>query len=199
MPRDRQRRSFRDMNRLAAWIIGVVVATLTLGTVYVVAQQLERQGADEVGAQLSTQVASDLTSGSTATLDGLPRVDLAASLAPFVVVYDSGGHPIAGNGYLDGHLAAPPAGVIRAAASDGSNHVTWQPRPGLRFATVEVRSGDRVVMGAQSLIPTEQRIDRLGMLVTLAWIGTMVVIGLIALAFWWVGRTQAARGTRLSR
>ena len=63
MPRDRRRRHFRDMNRLAAWIIGVVVATLMLGTVYVVAQQLERQGADQVGAQLSTQVASDLTSG----------------------------------------------------------------------------------------------------------------------------------------
>jgi hypothetical protein len=199
MPHDRQKRSFRIMNRLAIWIIGVVVATSALGTVYLVAQQLDRQAADQVGAQLATQVAGDLSSGSTATVDGLPRVDLAASLAPFVVVYDSSGHPVAGNGYLDGRLAEPPAGVIATAASEGSNHVTWQPRPGLRFATVEVRSGDRVVMGAQSLIPTEQRADRLGMLVALAWIGTMFAIALIAAAFWWVERAQAARGTRPSR
>ncbi|WP_426519464.1 hypothetical protein ACPPVQ_05560 [Diaminobutyricibacter sp. McL0618] len=187
------------MNRLAAWVIGVIVATFTLGTVYVVAQQLDRQGADQVGAQLATQVASDLSSGSSATVDALPRVDLAASLAPFVVVYDSSGHPIAGNGYLDGDLAEPPSGVISDAASGGSNHVTWQPRPGLRFATVEVRSGDHVVMGAQSLIPTEDRANRLGLLITFAWLGTMVVLGLAALAFWWVERAQAARGTRLSR
>ena len=187
------------MNRLAAWVIGVIVATFTLGTVYVVAQQLDRQGADQGGAQLATQIASDLSSGSTATIDALPRVDLAESLAPFVVVYDASGHPLSGNGYLDGHLAEPPSGVIATAASSGANHVTWQPRPGLRFATVEVTSGDRVVMGAQSLIPTEQRADRLGMLVALAWLGTMVVLGLVGLAFWWVGRAQGARGTRLSR
>jgi hypothetical protein len=187
------------MERLAAWIIGVVVATFALGTVYVVAQQLDRQAADQAGAQLATQVASELTTRSSATIDSLPPVDLAASLAPFVVVYDSSGHPISGTGYLDGKLAEPPAGVITAAASDGSNHVTWQPRAGLRFATVEVSSGDRVVMGAESLAPTEQRADRLGLLVAFAWLGTMVVIGLVALAFWWVGRGQAARGTRLSR
>ena len=187
------------MDRLAAWIIGVIVATFTLGTVYVVAQQLDRQAADQVGAQLATQVASELSAGSSATIDALPRVDLAASLAPFVVVYDASGHPVSGNGYLDGRLAEPPSGVISAAASDGSNHVSWQPRPGLRFATVEIRSGDRVVMGAQSLIPTEQRADRLGMLVAFAWLGTMIVIGLVALAFWWLDRAQAARGTRLSR
>ena len=199
MPRERLRRSFRNMDRLAAWIIGVIVATFTLGTVYVVAQQLDRQAADQVGAQLATQVASELSAGSSATIDALPRVDLAASLAPFVVVYDASGHPVSGNGYLDGRLAEPPSGVISAAASDGSNHVSWQPRPGLRFATVEIRSGDRVVMGAQSLIPTEQRADRLGMLVAFAWLGTMIVIGLVALAFWWLDRAQAARGTRLSR
>ncbi len=199
MPRDHRRRSFRSMDRLAAWIIGVVVATFTLGTVYVVAQQLDRQAADQVGAQLATQVASELSTGSSATVDSLPHVDLAASLAPFVVVYDASGHPVSGNGYLDGRLAEPPAGVIAAAASEGSNHVTWQPRAGLRFATVEIRSGDQVVMGAQSLIPTEQRAERLGLLVAFAWLGTMVVIGLIAGVFWWAGRAQAARGTRLSR
>lgn len=187
------------MNRLAIWIIGVVVATFTLGTVYVVAQRLDRQAADQTGAQLASQVAGELTSGSSATIDTMPRVDLAASLAPFVVVYDASGHPVSGNGYLDGRLAEPPAGVITAAASSGSNHVTWQPRPGLRFATVEVRSGNRVVMGAQSLIPTEQRADRLGLLVAFAWLGTMIVIGLVALGFWWLDRGQAARGTRLSR
>ncbi len=190
------------MNRLAAWVVGVIVvivATSTLGTVYVVAQQLDRLSADQVGEQLATQVASDLRTGSTATIDALPRVDLGASLAPFVVVYDTSGHPVSGNGYLDGHLAQPPSGVISTAASAGSNRVTWQPQPGLRFATVEVRSGDHVVMGAQSLIPTEDRADRLGLLVAFAWLGTMVALGLVAFAFWWLGRTQAARGTRLSR
>ncbi len=191
-------RSFRNMNRLVPWIVGVVVITFALGTVYVVAQQLNRQTADQPGEQLMSQVASELSSGSDATIRSLPRVDLAASLAPFVVVYDGNGHPIDGNGYLDGSLAQPPTGVIAAATVSGSNRVTWQPRPGLRFATVEVKSGDRVVMGAISLIPAEQRIDSVGLLVAAGWIGAMLAGGVIALLLWWWTRS-AARGTRVSR
>jgi hypothetical protein len=163
------------MNRILPWIVGALVLTLAFGAIYVVAQQVERMGANDEGQRLASQVSP------TASTDQGERVDLATSLAPFYVVFDELGKPLFGTGYLDGALAEPPRGVIDIAVSSGSNAVTWQPRPGLRFATVEVHVGNRVVMGAQSLSPSEKRTDTLGLLVLLGWAACLVVLGLGAL------------------
>jgi hypothetical protein len=169
------------MRQTTPWIIGAIVLSVTLGALYAVAQQIERQGANDNPQRLATQVASDLAS------ENLPvaRVDLASSFAVFYVVYDRHGHPEFGNGYLHDDLAAPPVGVIETAAADGSNSVTWQPEAGLRFATVELREGDHVVLAGQSLVPSESRTDRLGLLIALAWgAGMAILVGGAAIENW---------------
>ena len=103
-------------------------------------------------------------------------VDLATSDAAFFVVYDVGNHPVAGTGRLDGSLPTPPSGVLDAARRSGTNHVTWQTSGRRRFATVERRAGDRVVLAGQSLEPTEARIDQLGLLILLSWACVLAVI-----------------------
>ena len=169
------------MNRIVPWSAIAVIVTALFGTVYLVMQQIERQGADDAPGRLASQVASQLSSSDAgADRSEADDVDLAASDAAFFVVYDSADHPVSGTGRLDGALAAVPAGVLDQARRTGTNHVTWQTADGRRFATVERRSGDTVVLGGQSLAPTENRIDQMGMLILIAW---ACVLALVVAAF----------------
>ena len=188
------------MNRTVLWASVAVLVTLMVGTVYVVAQQIERQGADDAGRRLASQVAAELAAGRSATIDALPQVDLATSLAPFVVVFNATNAAVAGNGYLGAALATVPTGVLDAARASGSNRVSWQPAAGLRFATVEVRVGDKIVLAGQSLAPSEDRTDSLGILLLAAWFAMLVVAaaGLFLARF--LGRSgHAAPGTSGNR
>ena len=162
------------IRRIVPWIVGALVLTITLAAVYLTVQQLDRQGADEQPERLATQLAilHDLPEPEAQDL-----VDLAGSEALFYVVYDTTGSPLSGTGYLDGALAEVPRGVVSLAADNRRNAVTWQPRNGLRFATVEIAQGDRVVMAGQSLAPSEARTASIGGMLLLAW-----VIGLVVLA-----------------
>jgi len=155
----------------------VLVTGLSAG-LYLVMQQSERQGADDAPARLVSQVAAQLTRGGAVDVaaDDPRAVDIAASDEPFFVVYDSAGRAVAGSGRLNGALAVIPAGVLAEARHTGADHVTWQTTDGRRFATVERRAGDDVVVGAQSLGPTEARIDRLGLVVLVVWLCLLAVI-----------------------
>lgn len=162
------------MNRLIPWVVGGIVLSFAVGSLYLVAQQLDRGGADDQPERLATQLASVTTIPSP---DPSELVDLAASEAVFYVVYDTQGTALSGTGELHGALAEVPTGVITAAVENGRNAVTWQPEHGLRFATVSVSGGDRVILAGQSLAPSEARTDQLGALLLLAWAIGMLVLG----------------------
>jgi hypothetical protein len=161
----------KRIDRLVPWIVGAFVLTAVIAGMYLTAQNIERSGADDAGQRLASQVAS-----STDSTADVPRVDLAQSLAPFFVIYDTTGNPTGGSGYLDGKLASVPKGVITTAVAQGSDHVSWQPRVGLRFAVIAVADGDRVVLAGQSLKPSENRTDQLGLLLLLGWAGSIVLL-----------------------
>lgn len=200
----------RILDRLVPWIVGAFAVTVAIAAVYLGLQQLNRSAADDAGERLASQVVAvggdggfsgggGAVGGVTASTGAAARVDLAASLAPFFVVYDRSGDPIAGTGYLGGQLARIPVGVVRSALAAGVDRVTWQPRPGLRFATVALRDGDRVVMAAQSLKPVEDRIDRLGLMVVVGWIAAVFLLAVGAAAHLWLGYTTDARADGAGR
>jgi hypothetical protein len=159
--------------RLAA----IVVATILFGTIYVVAQQLDRQGANEAPLRLASQVAAELREGQSTTVDAQPHVDLSRSLAAFVVVEDAQGSPTSGSGFLKGTLVSLPTGVLANAAKTGQDNVTWQPQAGLRFATVTLKVGNQFVTAGQSLKPSEDRDGNIQLLVGLGWLVSMLVLG----------------------
>jgi hypothetical protein len=165
------------MTRIVRWSAIAVIVTALFACLYLVMQQIERQGADDAPARLASQVASQV-SGSGAGADGstADTVDIAVSDAAFFVVYDSANRPVSGTGHLHGALATIPAGVLDQARRTGTNHITWQTADGRRFATVERRSGDTIVLGGQSLAPTEGRIDQLGLLILVAWACVLAVV-----------------------
>lgn len=161
----------KRIDRLVPWVVGAFVLVVLLAAVYLSAQNLERSGADDAPARLASQAVTEPPADPA-------HVDLATSLAPFYVIYQADGTPISGNGYLDGALAAVPAGVITTADDNHQNRVTWQPRPGLRFATVEISAGDRVILAGQSLAPTEARIDQLGLLLLAGGGASLILLGI---------------------
>ena len=191
------RGAMRILDRLVPWIVGAFAVTVAIAAVYLGLQQLNRSAADDAGDRLASQVTS---AGGGGGADGggggagaAAHVDLATSLAPFFVVYDRSGVPVSGTGYLDGRLARIPAGVVRTALAEGVDRVTWQPRPGLRFATVAQKDGDRVVVAGQSLRPAEDRIDRLGLMLVVGWIAAVFLLAVGAGAHLWLGTEADAR------
>ncbi len=108
-------------------------------------------------------------------------MDLATSLAPFLVIYDRSGGVLATDGTLDGHDPVPPLGVLDHARADPPNILTWQPRTGVRIATVSVPWSGGTVLAGRSLREVERREDQVFLLVAAAGALMLLALGLAAL------------------
>ncbi len=162
------------------------LATALCGLVYLAVQQAERQGANDPQIQMAEDAAAQLATG-TSTIGIIPAtpVDINTSLAPYIVIYDASGNPIAGNGILDGTLPNLPAGVFNYAANAGEDRFTWQPRSDIRQAVVVVPAGDSsggFVMAGRSLREVEIREDHTQAETAAAWlfsIGGLLILEVI--------------------
>ncbi len=179
-------------SRRLPWLVAAATAlllTFTCLLVYGVAQQSLRLGADAAPAALAAETRDRLATGFAAP-DAVPSstVRVESSLSPFVLVYDAQGNLVASSGTLDGAAPVYPAGARAAAAASGENRVTWQPRSGLRFASVVLADGQGVVVAAQSLAEPERSIGRIGRLVFLAWACGMACAALLLAGSLAIGR-----------
>lgn len=164
-----------------------VLATGLAGTVYLVAQQGLRSGANSPQLQLAEDAARALDAGiAPSSVTGPATVDAGVSLAPFVVVFDPAGKPLASSGRLDGADPVPPKGVLDAATAATPNRVTWQPREGVRIATVTVPWAGGTVMAGRSLREVERLEDQALLLVGAGWAATLAALAVTCLAVAWL-------------
>lgn len=120
----------------AAWLPLAILATILSLMVHVAVQQDVRSAANDIPLQLAEDLATTL-SQSQPPADAFPQqVDIAHSLAPFVVVYDENGLPADGSGRLHGQLPELPGGVFDYARHHTDDRITWQPESGVRIASV---------------------------------------------------------------
>jgi hypothetical protein len=172
---------------LAVFLPLAVLATLTCGLVYTAVQQDLRLGANDPQVRLAEDAARALDAGARpASLVGSAKVDVATSLAPFVVIYDTSGEVLATDGRLDGHDPVPPPGVLDAARADPPNKVTWQPRAGVRIASVTVPWNGGTVLAGRSLREVERHEDSILLIATAAWAVMMVALAATALVAAWI-------------
>jgi hypothetical protein len=175
------RETFRRWLPLAAAI--AVVCLL----VYAVVQQSHRSAADDPQIQMVEDAVRALEGGATvASVLPTVKVQIESGLAPFVIVYDGQGHPMAGSGTLRGQLAAPPQGVFDFVRANGEERVTWQPERGVRIASVVRRSGAPsagFVLAGRLLREVEAREENLRNMCALALVaalgGSLLVTGLV--------------------
>lgn len=171
---------------LRLWLFGILLLTAGALGAYIVQQQLQRHAANDPQLQLADDGAVALEHGrAPAQLVSGDTVDIARSLAPFIVILDDAGNPIASSGRLDGRTPVPPAGVLASVRSLGEERVTWAPHPGLRLASVVRRvtgAQPGFIVAARSLAETQDRIASLGRLIATAWLaGTLVWTAVVAL------------------
>jgi hypothetical protein len=182
--------SSRVAARAAAVFLPVaVLLTVVCGLVYVEVQQELRAGADDPQYQLAQDAAARLDAGAApaSVVDGSRSVDLASSLAPFVIVFDSNHSVLAANATLDGGVPVPPVGVLDAARRGTPNAVTWQPRAGVRIATVTVAWRGGFVLAGRSLARVEEQERNAELLAGAAWIfslGALAAASLVAACLW---------------
>ena len=173
----------RKRRVLRGWLPLAAVATALCLLVYVAAQQLLRQSANDPQIQIAMDATVALEGGQPAASVLPAPIDIAQSLAPFVVVVSDAGVIEASSGMLQRHPVSVPAGVLDYVREHGEERVTWQPEPGVRIAAVVVRRpGERAgfVAAGRSLRETERRVVRFGSIVGLVWMailaGSLIVV-----------------------
>ncbi len=171
------------------WLPLAIVTIVLAGTVYVAIQQNYRMSANDPQIQVAEDVAEAITSGTAAPdsiVPAAPTADMTKSLSTFLIIYSASGTPVGGSVALDGKIPTPPAGVFDNVKKHGQERLTWQPKAGVRMATVIVsfagpESG--YVLVGRSLEEVEARIMQLGLLVGL---GTLVALILSFLAMFFM-------------
>jgi hypothetical protein len=169
------------MNRLKgvlrSWLPLAVVIVAMCGLVYLAVQQDLRLGGNQPQVQMAEDAAAALARDDAAlTVVPSGKVDLASSLAPFMIVYDDAGDIQASSGMLGGQTPPLPAGVLDYTRTHGEDRITWQPAPGVRIAAVVTHfDGPKpgFVLAGRSLREVEKRIDLLGLQVGAAFISAL--------------------------
>lgn len=176
------------INAAKQFIMLSLVLTLACGICYVAVQQTLRQSANDPQIQMAEDAAAALAKGEAPEVFGGSgaKIDMARSLSSFLIIFDDNGQPVVSTVQLNGQTPAPPAGVLAYAKAHGENRVTWQPRPGVRNATVIVHyAGQKsgFVLAGRSLREVEARISAIGRLITAGWVASLFAILVVLLVF----------------
>jgi hypothetical protein len=163
-----------------------VLATLCCGLIYASDQHDLRSGANDPQIQMANDAATALDAGAQpSNLISVSRIEVAQSLAPFLVIFDSSGRVLATDGQLDGRDPIPPSGVLASAANSPPDIVTWQPGSGVRIAAVVVPWHGGTVLAGRSLAQVEIRENDALLVVMAAWLAMLVPLALASLASAW--------------
>ncbi|MFZ0744318.1 MAG: hypothetical protein WAM85_07915 [Terracidiphilus sp.] len=169
------------------------ISTVLALALYAIPQQVLRQGLNDPQIQLAGDLVALLEKG-VAPAEAVPagQVDMARSLAPFVIAYDDQGRPLASQAMLNGGVPAPPAGVFDYVRQHGEERVSWQPIlgnvRGVRIASVVMRVGGThpgFVLAGRNMREVEAREEQVGHMAGLAWLGMLGLIVIGSLAFGW--------------
>ena len=164
-----------------AWLPFAVTISAFCLLVYAAVQQAYRQSADDPQIQMANDAVTALSSGHSADLlVPAAKVSVADSLSPFLIIYDNTGHEVASSAVLDGETPVLPEGVLDSTKQLGENRISWQPRQGVRIATVIVSYKDGFVLAGRNMREVEQREAQVSMFAGMTWIlamfGTLAVI-----------------------
>jgi hypothetical protein len=161
--------------------VAAAAAILTL-LIYAAVQQDLRTGANDPQVQMAEDAAARLDAGASPSAVMPPQpVDMARSLAPFLLLFDQDGRLQAGSATLNGRTPSPPAGVFRAVPSGGRSEITWAPEPDVREAAVIIAHQGGYILAGRSLRLVEQREDALARLTILLFFVMVVSTGIASI------------------
>ncbi len=174
---------------LKCWLLLAIVVSGLAGLVYITVQQVLRSDANYPQIQMAEDIAAQLAHGAQAQ-DVVPaqKVDIATSLATYIIVFDNAGNPLASSAQLNGQTPTVPAGVFDYVRQAGEDRITWQPQSGVRSAIVVTRfqgTASGFVLVGRSLREVEKNEDALLSVDLLGWACILIVSFLAALLLFW--------------
>jgi len=177
---------------ILSWILLAILITGIAWLPYLLIQQELRQGANDPQIQLAEDSAASLNAGQTpqqivaaATSNADSKVDIARSLAPYIVIYDTTGKPVASSASLNGQDPGIPAGIFADVRKNGEDRISWQPQSGVRSAIIVTQYKDGFVMAGRSLREVERRENTLQLLTIIAWLGLLVIALVDVIIIFW--------------
>lgn len=190
------------------------ISTILAQALYTIPQQVLRLGLDDPQIQLADDLATRLEQGESPTAAvSANSIDMARSLAPFVIAYDDEGRPLASQALLNGATPAPPSGVFAYVRQHGQDRVSWQPvlgnaqedritaqtgarkMQGVRIAAVVQRvygPHPGFVLAGRNMREVEAREHQVAQMAGLAWLAMLGLIVAGSLAFAWYTQPRSA-------
>lgn len=179
---------------IVQWLPIAALAVLLCGLIYATVQQNYRSSANDPQIQMALDARNALTQGvSPSQLVPQNTVDMAQSLSPYLIIYDTTGRAVASSVTLHGQTPTPPPGVFDSARSLEIDKLTWMPQPGVRSAAVIVHYDGGYVLAGRSLTAIEQREDSLLQIVIVACIATLAVTFMATLGAQWLASLARPR------
>ena len=170
------------------WIGAAIILTALVFFVSVAVQQVIRQSANDPQVQMAEDAAAKLASGQSAQ-DVAPKenVNIASSLATYMIIFDANGQPIASSAQLNGRTPTIPSGVFDSVRATGEDRITWQPQDGVRSAVVVTQfkgSNSGFVLAGRSLRETERLEDYMMSLFIFNWLFVLLLaLPIVAIVF----------------
>lgn len=195
---------FRPILLFNALVLAGISSVLALA-LYLIPQQVLRNGANDPQVELATNLATRLE--SSGITNGLQQgalvnsggvVDMARSLSPFLIVYDDQGRALGSNAQLNGQTPVPAKGVFDYVRTHGEERVTWRPGDGVRVAAVVERvNGPQpgFVLAGRSLREVQANIHHIRNLAGLTWLGMLALITVGSFALGSMTREKVTRTT----
>jgi hypothetical protein len=156
-----------------------VIVTAIMLAMYATVQQTHRAGANDPQLQLARDIDAKINSNKPFT-QLLPddTIEISQSLGTFVTLYNAQGAPVQSTGLLDGRLPNLPSGVFDFTRNNKEDVFTWQPRQGVRVATVLQVTQNGFVAVGRSLQEVEVRESNTVTMILITW---MACLGIIVL------------------
>lgn len=167
------------MKKYIPWLGAFGILIVIFGTIYTVAQQIQRMDANYPQIQIAEDAAKALNQGTKPETLTTNKVDINESLAPFIIIYNKSGNVVSGTGYLNGAVPTVPIGVLTASEGKDYNFVSWQPQSDVRSAVVSASAVNYYVLSGRSLREVEKNENKTMQLSLLG--GVVATAGLVAI------------------
>jgi hypothetical protein len=166
------------------YLAASAIVTVIILLIYVTVQQSYRSGANDPQLQVAKDIHARLQRGASIQKYFDDSINIESNAGVFTALYNRKSEPIQSSGFLDGKFPNLPAGVFDFVKTNGEERVTWQPRPGIRMATVVLYAGlpsiAYIVVG-RSLQEVEIREHSLIEIVFICWVIAMAFIAIAAM------------------
>jgi hypothetical protein len=167
---------------LRLWLPAAAAATVAAGLVYGEAQHLLRSSANDPQIQMAQDAAARLDAGaSPSAVVPTDSVELATSLAPYLIVFDGSGHVLASSVTVRGRPPDFPESVFTNVSPAGVETVTWRTSTGERSATAVTGYSGGYVVAGRSLREVESRDNDSLLLAVGGWVAMLGAAALAAL------------------